>query len=544
MKAPEKMSLSRRGDDVRARASAGGVEVTVIVSRSGSGPCFFEKGGLAFRYEGTSLTSAQEKLVREVAAGLDGVSFEELASCAPEEIEESPDVAREAGTGDVVTVGQWGGEDVWRTFVMRREFTRNAGSAIRLKGAGIITVSHGESECLYATPRIEARNISLHAYPWVRPLERVTRDMAAAFAPVPRSITTDLRDADVITGGAARLDAVLRDLEAWTGEQDLVIVKSTCVPHVIGDDMEASVASWRGKGSIRFDDVFSPSDRDVLAELLAGAIGRPIGEGAPGGARVSVAGLAGTPAMEELGGILEEAGIEVGCVLVPEVDLRAASSWCASAVQVLVSSPYHDRLNEKVFIPLGMPTVAPPAPWGVARTGAWLEAIARACGRTDRMMETMDHMRERHGPALERLVERAGGHRLGFVVDAGEVESLRDPSQMAGIPVLDMVIELGFGVDVLEYDPCGEVSCVQDGFVSVHGFEDEEGLERLMRELPCEAIYSDLYADGRITRLGKVPFSLQAFEPGIHGAQRTAEKLIGACEMPFYRKYGRHGRKG
>jgi len=104
--------------------------------------------------------------------------------------------------------------------------------------------------------------------------------------------------------------------------------------------------------------------------------------------------------------------------------------------------------------------------------------------------------------------------------------------------------ELGFGVDVLEYDPCGEVSCVQDGFVSVHGFEDEEGLERLMRELPCEAIYSDLYADGRITRLGKVPFSLQAFEPGIQGAQRTAEKLIGACEMPFYRKYGRHGRKG
>jgi hypothetical protein len=56
-------------------------------------------------------------------------------------------------------------------------------------------------------------------------------------------------------------------------------------------------------------------------------------------------------------------------------------------------------------------------------------------------------------------------------------------------------------------------------------------------------VYSDLYFDDRITGNGMVPFSVQFFEPGLLGALQSAENLLGACTLPFYRKYLPHVRE-
>ncbi len=531
------MTLVRRDDAVRMSVVYEGVApLTIIISQAGSGPCLLETRHLSFRYEGRTITPVQEGILRSIAARLGDATFEQIAQRVPQEDrgggQAGPDEMVDRGG---VTVEEWGAPDAWRRFIFRREFERNAPGALRIKGRRMITVSHGESECLYATPGIDARSMSLFCYPWIRPLSRGpdpwTWDPA-----LPGFITTDMRDADIITGGTARLDAVLDALADRTGDDDVVVVRSTCVPHVIGDDMQESVRRWRGRGDIRYEDVFAPSGGNLAAELLAGAVDAG-GRRRRRGASVALAGLAPGAAREQIVRLLGEAGIEVVAALVPEIDLAAARSWRSARVQVLVPHPYFEPLYARVLDPLPLETIRAPAPYGVAGTRRWLTRIAAAVGRQEQMAAAWRAAMRRGAQARRRARARASAERLGFVVDAGEASALDDPARMVGVPVLSMVREMGFGVDLMVH---GDGPA--PGGVRVHRFDDPGSLAALMRDLPCGAIYSDLYCDERVTAAGKTPFSLQLFEPGLDGAVRTAESLAAACRADFYRKYAAHGR--
>jgi hypothetical protein len=505
--------------------------LTIIIAPAGSGPCLLETGHLSFRYEGSTITDAQERILRSVAARLGEATFEEVALDV--EQERAPDATEEDPGG--ITVEEWGADDAWRRFLFHREFERNAGSALRVTGRRVVTVSHGESECQYATPSIDARAMTLFCYPWVRPLSRGPDDRATERT-LPAFITTDMRDADIITGGTARLDAVLDALSDRTREGDMVVVRSTCVPHVIGDDMEASVRRWKGRGDIVLDDVFAPGGGNLGAGLLAAAIDS--GKSRRRSATISLAGLAPGRARDELQELLAGAGVAVGCAQVPHIDLETAPAWRSAALQVLVPSPYLDEIYEGVFRPLDMQTIEAPAPWGIAGTRRWLARIAAALGREKQMSATWRASMRASAGERKRVRGLAEGLRLGFVVDEQEAAELCQPEKMAGVPLLGMVAEMGFGIDLMVH---GDGPVDVDG-VEVHGFDSREALEALMRGVPAGAIYSDLYCDERITAAGKMPFSLQMFEPGLQGAVRTARRLVGACRTDFYRKYPRHGK--
>ncbi|MBI5503058.1 MAG: hypothetical protein HY907_22625 [Deltaproteobacteria bacterium] len=570
-------ALGRDGDTVRLTLAVPGAQdlVVLVAPRDGS-PAWGVTRHLALRYEGAALAPAQERALRLLALRLRDVPFRTLADNAPDapgsaSSSTGPDVPFDPETAqDVVTVDTWGNPDRWRTFLFRREFQRNASSAIRLAGRNVVEVSHGESECEYATPRIDGRTMSLYNYPWVRPLEegpRPASDGSREARRLPSHVLTDLRDAHIITGGTARLEAVLDALAPRTTRDDLVLVKSTCVPRVIGDDMEGAVARWRGLGEIRYDDVFATEPTGVVSELMARAIASGARKRSKG-VGASLAGLAAGRPFEELVGLLRDAGIAVRSALLPDVDLRVAAAWRTSTVQVLVPNPYFRKYYEQVFAPLGMATATPPAPYGVAGTRTWLEAVARACGRFSAMRRAWRAAEARIAPALARLRREIAGLRLGFVVGPGEVAALFDPLEMAGVPALDVAVELGFGIDLLVFEepvtaadrsarfparraarggPQAE-ACGSDvgpsippqlaGAVAVYRFGDRAALDALLRSAPCAAIYSDLYADERVLAAGKAPFSLQLFEPGLEGALRTGERLLGACRLPFFRKYG------
>jgi hypothetical protein len=261
---------------------------------------------------------------------------------------------------------------------------------------------------------------------------------------------------------------------------------------------------------------------------------------------VNVAGLAPGQASKELRALLKSAGIAVNCSAIPAIDLEAVGAWGGAMAQVLVPNPYFQSLYEQVLVPLGMPTLSPPAPYGVKTAGAWLAEIARACGREAAMEEAWHKAEAAAAPALAQLREEAARCRLGFVMAAEDYEALCDPAEMAGMPLLDLLVELGFGLAFMVYDSGGSPSPV---LASAHAraavverFADQAALEALLRSDLCAAVYSDLYADERITAGGKAPFSLQFIEPGLEGALRSGERLLGACHLPFYRKYGRHGR--
>lgn len=546
-------AAARSGDKVRLRfVVPGNPDLTAILARRDGTPAWAETRHLAVRHEGSTLTPDQERVLRAVVEHLGDTPFEALArrvpSASPEDSGEGKAAAGPAGeaggTPEVLTVDPWGHPDRWRRFRFRREFERNASSAIRILDAGAIVVSHGEAECRYATPRIDGRTMSMLNYPWVRPLERpLPDDPGTAATRLPPFISTDLRDADVISGGTARLDAVLEALAPRTRAGDLVLVKSTCVPQVIGDDMEGAVARWRGRGRIRFQDVFAPAATDSAADLLAEAIaaGRRRRRRGPAAA---LAGLARGGDAAELIGLLADAGIDVVCSLLPEIELAAAARWRDADVQVLVPNPFFGALYDRVFARLPMPTIAPAAPYGFAASRAWLGAVARACGRSREMARAWRAARPRWDAERARLRAEASRRRLGFVIAPSEYDALCDPAGNAGIPPLDVIVEFGFGIDLLVFDDGSGAGLsprpAHAGATVVHRFGDPASLAARLRDAPCDAVYSDLYGDERITAAGKTPFSLQSFEPGPSGALRTAERLLAACRLPFYRKYPRH----
>jgi len=528
------MSIVRRGETVRMRVEYEDVRpLTIIISPAGSGACLLETRNLSFRYEGSTITPQQERILRSVAERLGEATFDAVARDVVEERrQDGPDEAVDTGG---ITVEEWGADDAWRRFLFRREFERNASSALHVTGRRVVTVSHGESECQYATPSIDARTMTLLCYPWVRPLSRGPDDRTAERT-LPAFITTDMRDADIITGGTGRLDAVLDALSDRTREGDVVVVQSTCVPHVIGDDMEASVRRWKGLGDIVFEDVFAPGGGNLGARLLAAAI--DAGRSGSGSATIALAGIAPGRARDELQDLLAGAGVTVACAQVPHIDLETAPTWRSASLQVLVPSPYLDEIYEGVFRPLPMETFEGAAPWGIAGTRRWLAGIAAALGREKQMGTTWRAAMRASAEDRKRVRDLAGELRLGFVVDGQEAAWLAEPEKMAGVPLLAMVTEMGFGIDLLVH---GDEEVGEAGDVQVHRFEGREAMEALMRDLPCGAIYSDLYCDARITAAGKMPFSLQLFEPGLQGAVRTARRLAHACRADFYRKYRRHG---
>jgi hypothetical protein len=123
---------------------------------------------------------------------------------------------------------------------------------------------------------------------------------------------------------------------------------------------------------------------------------------------------------------------------------------------------------------------------------------------------------------------------LAFVVDANHVSRLADPALTWAIPVLKLLREMGFGVEVLCY---GQAQKQAARFTS---FSTPEELASLLSEGSFQAVYSEYAYDSRLARAGKAQFSLEEFEMGLGGAARTVQKLTGLCRWPFQRRYAKY----
>jgi hypothetical protein len=308
--------------------------------------------------------------------------------------------------------------------------------------------------------------------------------------------------------------------------------------------VESVLDAFGGDARLHLSDPERAGDDDVVVRVLERALSAaPPVAGDP--QAVNLLGVREDRYGRELVSMLEQGGVRVNASLLPVVDPARAARWREARTQVVVSDPYMGRIVEKVFVPLDIETVSPPGPWGVESTGRWLAAIARHVGASASMRRLWERRREEARGRLEHVHRAARRHRLGFVGTARELASLSDPLAMAGVDVAGMVAEMGFGVDLLVHGE-GEVEtgALDPGRTRVHRFREPDELARLLAGLECRAVYSDVFADERITRAGKTPFSLQVFEPGLSGAIATARSLLAACELDFTRRYGRYLARG
>jgi nitrogenase molybdenum-iron protein alpha chain len=449
-------------------------------------------------------------------------------------------------------VQSYGSGEAWYNFFADREQQRNF--CFNFAGS-VVTIGHEDLECHYATPNIGDGTVSFFNYPRVHerhsaqeqksngepagPPQKLSKD--------PSYLISDLQDLDIIKGGAQKLDRVLDGIAEREEKPDMVIMRSTCVPIVIGDDMEGSVERFKQKSDVpivfldNIADQFATPFRETFNKLKNDPeFQNPVK--IPGSVN-----LVGFPKLAEMGlliSFLEQLGVKVNCRVVPEVDLKAMKRYRAADVAVLFDTELYKRTYDDVIGGIDLKTIRPAAPYGVEGTRRWLLEVATAVGLEKRFDEAW----AKHSAGLESewkaLRKEASGYRLGFVVDSERIKMLTDPRKSTGVPMVSILKEMGFGVDFLLF--VGDKESPKDyrklesrsekGTITT--FSTPEQLEKLLRKSPAQGFYSEVFFDSRLTRCGKAQFSVNFFEMGYGGAVASLKRLLEACRMPFYRKYG------
>jgi hypothetical protein len=108
--------------------------------------------------------------------------------------------------------------------------------------------------------------------------------------------------------------------------------------------------------------------------------------------------------------------------------------------------------------------------------------------------------------------------------------------------MLELLSEMGFGVDVLAYagDRPRPPAAERFDDIEVRWYRDIGELDELLADPRVAAWYSELYYDRRLSRNGKNAFSMRQFNMGLSGAIDSLESMLSLANMSFYRSYARH----
>jgi nitrogenase molybdenum-iron protein alpha/beta subunit len=367
-------------------------------------------------------------------------------------------------------------------------------------------------------------------------------------------VTTELDESDVILGNPDKLDRALAyAVRAQAKHGKTIFFSNTCVPVVTGEDVESRVDKVRASCGcpMLYLTVTPRSMVNVFQEILvdrrlaAEAVAPP-----PAAGVVNLIGFAARRDLDELRGLMETCGVTVNCVLLPDLDPALVDRLPAAGINVLRPNNLWQNLYDQVLYSSRTPAISPQAPYGVESTRRWLGEVAAAAGVPGDAERAWLAAFAPLEAAWEALRREASGHRLALVVRGEETYHLTRPASTWGIPLVAVLEELGFGLDVLirvedrasAYKAASEVRGVftyPDRHV-IKGFNTFELLLRRLAESPAQAVLSSHFFDWRVTASGKSLFSLQYFEMGLAGALRTGERLLDVCRTPFYRRYARH----
>jgi len=346
----------------------------------------------------------------------------------------------------------------------------------------------------------------------------------------------------------ARAEAALREALAASSPGELVVLNSACGPDVTGEDLSYLAQSYHGNGRI----LYMPSaGQEPASAMFREFLRWEEQEGGPIPRRnprsVCLVGYPGGRARQELASLLEAAGFVVEACLLPSLSVEALRRARRAAVLILSRDGQFETAAREVAERLCARTVRPPAPYGLAGTQAWLREVASAMGAQAVWEAAWSRRVEAWAGRWSELKSEAAGYRLAFILQPSQMARLSDPAYNAGVPLLPVVKEMGFGIELLVYVDSSvslpkevEGRSGPDGRHRLSWFRTREELEGLLRSRDFQAVYSDFFFDSRLTRSGKGQFSLASFEAGLEGALRSLDRLLGICRLPFYRRYARY----
>jgi len=455
----------------------------------------------------------------------------------------------------------WGAEGAWADFFAGGEMAR--GQLDSIDPTKLFSfIQHCDNECLLVNPCGPAPLVSLVDFPWgnrVRtigepPLPRGGGQERPDGQPqVGEMMTTELNEQDVIRGNPTKIRDILEAATTRPNpDNKIIFFSNTCVPTVTGEDVESVVREFQKKSEVPllYLTVTPKAMTDVFRDLLVNRRKRAEDAAPPAPARtLNLIGYASDKPGLEVDALLDHFGLRINTHLLPDLDVEGLERLAHGALSVYrpnaVWANYYEQLQEGSRTPHITPTS--PFGWGLTRKwlgdilGAWGDAVDEAQWQAYSAPFAAD---------WQRVKARAQGHRLGMIIRGEEIFYLTDPGQAWGIPLVEMLQEAGFGLDIMLYvDDLANARSLSESITKlfapgssheVHAFHTLEAMNGRLTQTKCEAVLTHHFFDWRLSATGKNRFALQHFEMGIPGAIRTIDRLVDICETTFYRKYQRY----
>jgi hypothetical protein len=402
-------------------------------------------------------------------------------------------------------------------------------------------------------PDITFRGMTFLNYPPVHPHSSDTPLMDTQY----EHWTSELKDKDVVFGTDPKLHNLMEEIKTRV-KPDLIMIQWSCVPTIIGDDKDRLAQMCKEAGDCpvltntiqkRLEEGGNYSPFEELFDQLR--VDKRFTEKPRDSNAVNLVDCPPYFFDDELDPLLKETGIRVNFRIFPNVDLKNVRNYLAAACQVLPDYFKDVPTVQRSLGELDLDTHYTPAPFGIQGTLEYVRTVARPFGK-EKEEKAMSLLAENLKSLQERwnaLSKEASQFRLAFVADGDSIEQLLRPEFLTGIPVLRLVGEMGFEVDILVYSPGGALPEKARRLKSlpwfskppkVHAFESKKELTQGLEDGAFRAVYSDIFFDKRISRAGKAQFSMRTFEAGLEGALRSLERMANLCRFSFYQRYRRH----
>lgn len=400
-------------------------------------------------------------------------------------------------------------------------------------------IQYADLECFGARPDTSFRRWTFLDWP-----PEIAEDDVPS-SPDDRSISVELEERDMIMGTGERADAVVAKVRELARNDGFILLSHLCTPIIMGEDFNG-LARRCEKESGNTAVNWSQKDRDSqdnFGDHFRSLFAKPgffAGKGDP-----LAANLFHFPPYareEELIPSLNKIGIKVNVSVFPYVDLPSLERIPEAALQIFCERSSYPVQLRGILEKSSRKVVLARAPYGLEGTRECLGAIAAAAGKTAEFEADWARRLRKVMPSWRRMKKSAQGFRVAFVVSPATLPRLLSLRFGHGAPLARVIQEMGFGIDLLYYEPHGELPELPAELADarVTTFRTPAGLEKALREGEFQAVYSDTFFDWRISQAGKTRFSSRHLEMGLAGALRSFKRLLTACRLPFYRRYSSH----
>ena len=426
----------------------------------------------------------------------------------------------------------------WRNFFADQDFEVLLGVPECLPH-GTVTIEYTDLECYYARPKLSFRKWSFLDWP-----EEEVEGMAS-LKRADAHIVTELEERDMILGAGERADALVEEARRIAASGKFLVFTHLCTPIVMGEDFQGLARRCRAElGGQTVS--WSQKDRDEndnFGEYFRSLMSRPgYFDAHSSPETINLFYFPKGCREEELRPFLEGIGLKINVCIFPDVDFPSIENLPRAVWQIFCERSSYPTKIQEILAQYPRPVARVGAPYGLEGTRECLRSIAAATGKTKQFEAAWRKKLDALLPSWEKMNKEAARWRLAFVVSEATLPRLLELRHGHGAPLATMVKEMGFGIDLLYYDIHGESPKLPEKLrgARVTVFRAPWELEQVLAKGNFQAVYSDVFFDWRISRAGKARFSSRDFEMGLAGAQRTFQRLLAICRLPFYRRYAKY----